>query len=87
MWILSITREIYDHDFKDPTILYVDNTGALVLAKNPEFHQKTKHIAIRERYIASLIQSGSVRVVYIPTSQMLADALTKPLNKDKHLLH
>ena len=38
-----------------PTILYADNQGAIALSKNPEFHQRTKHISviwhfIRERF-------------------------------------
>ena len=69
------------------TILRGDNTGSIALSKNPEFHQKTKHIEIRERFISFLVDKRIVEVVYVPTSDMLADGFTKPLTKDRHHMH
>ena len=86
MWIRSIAADI--HDVVQPvTNLYGDNTGTLALAKNPEFHQRTKHIGVRERYIASLVDQKLIQVIYVPSANMLADSLTKPLAKDRHVLH
>jgi hypothetical protein len=31
--------------------LYGDNQGLLSLAKNPEFHQQTKHINVKHHFI------------------------------------
>ena len=69
------------------TILKGDNTGAIALSKNPEFHQKTKHIQLRERFISFLVDKNIVKVVYVPTEDMLADGLTKPLTKERHYRH
>ena len=69
------------------TVLRGDNTGSIALSKNPEFHQKTKHIELRERFISFLVDKRIVEVVYVPTSNMLADGFTKPLTKDRHHLH
>jgi transposase InsO family protein len=59
--------------------IWVDNQGAIAIAKNPEFHKRTKHIgvkyhAIRERFIQNLIE-----VKYVKTDENLADVFTKPL--------
>lgn len=63
------------------TIMYEDNQGAIALTDNPNDHPRTKHIAIRYHAIRDLIQSGEVKLQYLPTYEMLADALTKVMEK------
>ena len=64
-----------------PTSLRCDNQGAMSLAKNPSHHQRTKHIDVRHHFIRDLITSGEISVCYVPSSDNLADALTKPLGR------
>jgi hypothetical protein len=33
------------------TVIYYDNQGAIVLAKNPQFHARTKHINIQHHFV------------------------------------
>ena len=87
IWIRSVCHGFGLITGSDATILRGDNTAAIALTKNPEFHQRTKHIAIRERFITFLVEKGIITVVYVPTSQMLADGFTKPLAKDRHYNH
>ncbi len=61
-----------------------DNQGALSLAENPEFHQRTKHIAIRYHYLRDRVAKGRIELFYVPTDEMVADGLTKPLTSTKH---
>lgn len=61
-----------------------DNQGALSLAENPEFHQRTKHIAIRYHYLRDRVAKGRIELFYVPTDEMVADGLTKPLASTKH---
>jgi hypothetical protein len=63
--------------------IYTDNNGALALAKNPVFHERTKHIAVKYYYIRQLIEKGTVDLVYINTKDQKSDGLTKPLDKTK----
>ena len=63
--------------------LYTDNNGALLLANNPIFHERTKHIAVKYHYIRDLINKGILDLIYIPTKEQKADGLTKPLDKIK----
>jgi hypothetical protein len=67
-----------------PTDLCVDNTSAIKLAHNPEFHQRSKHIDDRFHFTRNLIESNAIRVCYIQTNEQPADILTKPLFKTKH---
>jgi hypothetical protein len=58
---------------------YTDNSRALQLAKNPVFHERTKHIAVRYYYIRDFIKYGIIELVYILTEDQKANGLTKPL--------
>jgi hypothetical protein len=66
------------------TDIYVDNTSAIRLAHNPEFHQRSKHIDVRFHFTRSLIANDEIQVSYVPTTEQAADILTKPLLKTKH---
>ncbi|CAL3971482.1 unnamed protein product [Diplocarpon coronariae] len=61
--------------------LYTDNNRALLLAKNPQFHERTKHIAVKYHYIRDLISKGVIDLIYINTLSQKADGFTKPLAK------
>ena len=63
--------------------LNVDNQGAIALAKNPVHHQRSKHIDIKYHFIRSQVEDGSVQLMYVPTSNNVADIFTKALPKQK----
>lgn len=57
------------------------HTGAIALAKNPEYHVRTKHIVVRYHSLRQEVSSsGSVTFKYIATQQQSADGFTKPLS-------
>lgn len=58
-----------------------DNQGALALVKNPQLYERSKHIDICYHYIRDLEEKGKIQVTYIPTSEMIADGFTKPLQR------
>ena len=65
------------------TIIYGDNQGSIDLSANPIFHSRTKHIHVRYHAIREYIENGEIRVIFIPTDRMLADGLTKGLDRVK----
>jgi len=69
-----------------PTHIYGDNQSSLALAENPEYHQRTKHINIKYHFIRQQVENGAIHLSYIPTAQMVADGMTKPLLAVKHAL-
>lgn len=82
LWLTQLLVEIGIEGFlKKPIPIYVDNNGAITLASNPEFHAATKHIAIRFHRLREEVAVGSVCFIKIPTAQMAADGMTKPLAK------
>jgi hypothetical protein len=64
--------------------LYCDNSGAILLAKNPIFHERTKYIKIKSYYIKQLINEGIIDLIFVPTKEQKADGLTKPLASGPH---
>ena len=69
-------------------VLLVDNTSAIKLAENPEFHKRTKHIDIIYHYTRQAIADNKIRIIYTPTKEQLADFLTKnlPNPQQKYLI-
>ena len=61
------------------TPIYSDNQSCLAIAQDPIGHRRTKHIDVRYHYIRELIAHGKATVSYLPTADMVADILTKPL--------
>ena len=56
-----------------------DAQGAMDLATNARFSQKTKHINIRHYFIRDHINTKEIDLKHVPTGEMTADILTKPL--------
>ena len=78
VWLRNLLNDVKLEQVK-PTTMYEDNQGAICLSKNPKNHPRTKHIDVKYHYTRSLVENNVMKVEYIPTSEMLADALTKAL--------
>ena len=78
VWIGRFLEELHQIRIY-PIPIYCDNQGAIALAKNPENHQRTKHIDVRYHYIREKEEDGTIEIRYLPTEQMVADGLTKSL--------
>ena len=77
IWLKRLFQEI-DRLDRAP-ILQVDNTAAMRLAQNPEFHRRTKHIANKHFFIREKIAEGEFGIDQISTEEQLADMMTKPI--------
>lgn len=82
LWLRSFIGQIFG-EFDKPTELFGDNQSAIALAKDQQYHARTKHIDIRYHFIRWVISEGKVKLVYCPTEDMVADTLTKALPSPK----
>jgi hypothetical protein len=81
-WLRGLLRELQRTEYLGEHLsvpIYSDNTACIALAKDPVAHSRTKHIEVRYHYIRQLVAYGKTTLAYLPTENMLADILTKPL--------
>ncbi|CAI5721435.1 unnamed protein product [Peronospora destructor] len=79
VWLKSFMRVLSEEAGDDSLIIFEDNQGAIALAKNPEFHKRTKHIDIRYHFVREKVEKNQVVLQYCPTQDMLADIMTKAI--------
>ena len=82
IWMRELTTELGKEPTKS-TVIYEDNQSAICMARNPQFHGRTKHIGIKYHYIREQVNNKKVELKYCPTEDMIADALTKGLSRER----
>jgi hypothetical protein len=58
-----------------------DNQGAIALTKNPHLHERLKHIDVCYHFVRDLAEQGRLDVAYVPTADIVADGMTKLLQR------
>lgn len=70
---------------QSPIVMFTDSQSAQQMAKFGAHHSRTKHIHYKYHYVREAIDQQIIELRYLPTGEMLADVLTKPLPKVKHV--
>ena len=60
-----------------------DNQSAILLAKNPAYHSKAKHIDVQYQFVRDLIEYKKVLLVKVDTLKNTANAFTKSMSSEK----
>jgi hypothetical protein len=82
-WIRALLRELQRAQYLDTNLLapiFSDNQGYIALTRDLVAHSHTKHIDVRYYYIRELVAFNKVIIEYIPTKEIVANMLTKPLS-------
>jgi hypothetical protein len=67
-------------------IIYQDNQSTIALVNNGVSRSdRSRHINIRYFWLKERVDNGDVAIEYLPTDDMVADILTKPLQGNKFL--
>ena len=64
-------------------ILHCDSQSAIMLAKNPIFHAKTKHIDVKYHFIRDMLEEKLLELVKVYTDDNPADLMTKGLPPER----
>ena len=78
IWLQKVMSN-HHQKCETPLKLFCDNKGAISIANNPVQHDRTKHGEIDRHFIKEILDIGSICILYIPSSQQVADVLTKGL--------
>ncbi|KAH9140651.1 hypothetical protein LEN26_005264, partial [Aphanomyces euteiches] len=79
VWMKRLLLDLGEIDFRTPIVVWEDNQGSIALAKNPQHHNRTKHIDIRYHFVREKVQDQDIALMYCPTQNMIADIFTKAL--------
>ncbi|GJS73703.1 RmlC-like cupins superfamily protein [Tanacetum coccineum] len=83
LWLSYLLKDL-GINVQFPVTLFCDNKSAQMLAANPCFHDRSKHVDIDCHFIREKIQDGFLQTAHIPSSFQLAYIMTKALNKVQH---
>ncbi|KAK9051372.1 hypothetical protein SSX86_027999 [Deinandra increscens subsp. villosa] len=83
LWLTGFVQELGLH--VQDTKICCDNQGAIALAKNSVFHERTKHINVRFHFIRDIVNEGKVVLEYVNTQENCSDVFTKALPASKFL--
>jgi hypothetical protein len=84
IWMQQLSSEL-DKNSKVGTKLLCDNESAQKLALSDAYRPRTKHIDIRYHHMRQQVDDGIIHIAHVPTTENVADALTKGVTKEKIL--
>jgi hypothetical protein len=80
VWMRQFLTEL-GYSFDSPSVLHLDNQSAISVTQNPEHHGRMKHLDLRWYWLRDTVDAGLISTSFIPTNDMIADILTKPLHR------
>jgi hypothetical protein len=80
VWLQKLLEEVVSIPAK-PTIILMDNTAVIALAKNPVHHDRSKHIDVKYHFTRECVERGDIELVQVGTDEQLADTFTKALSR------
>ncbi len=81
-WMRNILSE-FGYGGHLPSTLKMDNQSAITVSKNPEHHGRMKHLDLRLYWLRDKVEHGMIHPDFIPTTEMIADCLTKSVPAPK----
>ncbi len=64
-------------------VIYCDNISSILLANNPVYHARIKHIEVHYHFIKKKVLAKEIDLIYVSIEDQIADIFTKALGTDK----
>ena len=81
VWLRNLLKEL-GMSQEETTKNFVDNKSTIALAKNPVFHDRSKHIDTCYHYIRKCIARKDVHIEYVKSQDQVANIFTKLLKQE-----
>jgi hypothetical protein len=82
-WMEKIFTALGFNNHVQPVDLFSDSQGAIAMNYNPVHRSASKHVDLADHYAREQVERGTITISYVPTDDMIADALTKALPKQQ----
>ena len=80
VWLRKFITELeVTPSIDGPVLLYCDSSSAIVQAKEPKSHHRTKHVLCHHHLVREIVNHGDVELQKIDGKENLADPFTKAL--------
>jgi hypothetical protein len=66
-----------------PVVIYCDNINSILLANNPVYHARTKHIEVHYHFIREKVLAKEIDFIHVNIEDQVVDNFTKALGIDK----
>jgi len=82
VWLLKLLSDL-GQSVDALVIIYCDNISSILLANNPVYHARTKHIEVHYHFIREKVLAKEIDLIHVNTKDQIADIFTKALGRDK----
>lgn len=82
-WLVRLLEDLFA-PITLPIPLHSDSKAAIHIARNPVFHERTKHVENDCHFVRQQFLSGLITLSFVPSKAQLADIFTKPLSGVSH---
>jgi hypothetical protein len=77
-WLRKLCKDLH-LNVPVPYLIFCDSQSAIYIAKNPTFHERTKHIEVDCHFTREKLQQGLIHLLHVPSNSQVADMFTKAL--------
>ncbi|GJU66865.1 retrovirus-related pol polyprotein from transposon TNT 1-94 [Tanacetum coccineum] len=78
IWLRNLLGELQSQQH-DATEIRIDNKSAIKLARNPMYHERSKHIDVCFHFIRERVKNREVQLIHVASRDQVADIFTKAL--------
>ncbi|XP_028086227.1 uncharacterized protein LOC114287147 [Camellia sinensis] len=78
IWLRNFMKDLQFAQ-EEATEILVDKQSTITFAKNPVFHDRSKHIDTRYHFVKECIAKKEVQLKFVKSHDQIADIFTKPL--------
>ena len=82
LWTIMLMKD-FGYFVDEPIEIMEDNQSCIKMVYSDRTEKRSKHIDTKFNFVKDLARNGTIKLTYCPTENMIADILTKPLQRIK----
>jgi hypothetical protein len=82
VWLQKLRSDL-GQSVDAPVVIYYDNISSILLANNPLYHVRTKHIEVHYHFIREKVLVKEIDLIHVSMEDQVADIFMKALGTDK----